>query len=41
MNIGQLTNQIKQVHEELYKKAILAVNISLTLRNWLQIWKTK
>ncbi len=34
MNIEQLTNQIKQVHEELYKKATSAVNISLTLRNW-------
>ena len=35
MNIDQLTQQIIFTHEQLYKKATSAVNISLTLRNWI------
>jgi len=35
MNIELLTQQIKQTHEQLYKKATAAVNVSLTIRNWL------
>jgi len=34
MNLEQLANQITLVHEQLYKKATSAVNISLTIRNW-------
>jgi len=34
MNIEQLTHQIAELHDVLYKKATAAVNISLTLRNW-------
>jgi len=35
MNIQQLSTKILTVHEQFYKKAVSAVNISLTLRNWL------
>ncbi|HAN78226.1 MAG TPA: hypothetical protein DCQ31_10880 [Bacteroidales bacterium] len=35
MNIDNLALKIAQVHELLYKKAVAAVNISLTVRNWL------
>ena len=34
MDIEQLTLKIEQVHTELYQKAVSAVNVSLTLRNW-------
>lgn len=34
MNLEQLSKNIFSVHEQFYKKAVSAVNISLTLRNW-------
>jgi len=34
MDIEQLSIKIFNVHEQFYKKAVSAVNISLTLRNW-------
>lgn len=35
MNFNELTVAIKQVHDQLAAQASKAVNISLTLRNWL------
>jgi predicted nuclease of restriction endonuclease-like (RecB) superfamily len=35
LNFGQLVDIIRQVHDELAAQASRAVNISLTLRNWL------
>ena len=35
MNFEQLVAQIKEVHERLAREAIRAVNVGLTLRNWL------
>lgn len=35
MNFGQLTQQIKLTHETLQSYAVKAINVGLTLRNWL------
>ena len=35
MNFNQLTNQIKHTHETLQSYAMKAINIGLTVRNWL------
>lgn len=35
MNFGQLTQHIKQTHDALQSYAVRAINIGLTLRNWL------
>ncbi len=35
MNFKQLTEQIEQTHNELQQHAVKAINISLTVRNWL------
>jgi predicted nuclease of restriction endonuclease-like (RecB) superfamily len=35
MNFGQLTQHIKQTHDALQSYAVKAINIGLTLRNWL------
>jgi hypothetical protein len=35
MNFAQLVKTIKQTHDSLKLQAVKAVNISLTLRNWL------
>lgn len=35
MNLDQLTKRIQQTHEALQNYAVKAINIGLTLRNWL------
>jgi len=35
MNFTQLTQQIKQTHDALQVYAIKAINVGLTMRNWL------
>ena len=35
MNFDNLSIQIKQVHETLYKSAVKAVNTHITIRNWI------
>ncbi|MCL2652004.1 MAG: PDDEXK nuclease domain-containing protein [Candidatus Azobacteroides sp.] len=35
MNFNQLTQQIRQTHEALQSYAVKAINIGLTIRNWL------
>lgn len=35
MNFTQLTNSLLVTHNELYQNSIKAINIGLTLRNWL------
>jgi hypothetical protein len=35
MNLKKLTNTIHDIHKELQSRAKSAVNISLTIRNWL------
>lgn len=35
MNFDNLTTIFKQTHEHLYVNAVRAVNVNLTLRNWL------
>lgn len=35
MNLDQLTRRIQQTHEALQNYAVKAINIGLTLRNWL------
>ncbi len=35
MNFSQLSEILKQTNERLYQKAVKAINVSLTMRNWL------
>jgi len=35
MNFDNLSIQIRQVHETLYKSAVKAVNTYITIRNWI------
>jgi len=35
MNFNQLTEILHQTHKGLYQNSVKAVNINLTLRNWL------
>lgn len=35
MNLDQLTKRIQQAHEALQNYVVKAINIGLTLRNWL------
>jgi len=35
MNFTQLSNILKQTNDSLYQKAVKAVNINISLRNWL------
>lgn len=35
MNFSQLSEVLKQTNERLYQKAVKAINVSLTIRNWL------